>query len=396
LPELHLTELGVKSLKGSDRSVSYWDDVTPGFCVRVGKRAKTWCVVRGRNRERVVIGRFPDMQLSDARAEAKRLLSAEPEPRSVAITFGKAREEFLEEHYRGSAPRTKYNTERLLVRHFKAIEHKKLAAIEDADLKRRLDALKATPSEQLHAYRAVRCFLRWCVRPPRRYLKHSPMEGYLPPGVDRKGTRILSDEELVAVWKASETYPASVLRLLILWGTRNTETCVSERSWESDGVLTIPGAATKNGRDHAIPILSLARSILDGLPANKRHFFRSRWGDTHLSVTGLAKAQREVKAASGTMDWQIRDLRRTFRSNMARLGVPRDLCEVLINHAPPVLDEIYDRYDRIVEKRAALAKYEAFIHTLVARDQPGARELPLREFRDETVIEEGRQGNMPL
>ena len=384
MPELHLTELGVKALKGSDRSVSYWDDVTPGFFLRVGKHTKTWCVMRGRSRERLTIGRFPDMSLSDARAEAKRLLSAEPEGRSVPIIFKKAREEFLEEHYRGKAPRTKYNTERLLVRHFKAIEHEKLAEIEDTDLKRCLDRLKATPSEQLHAYRAVRCFLRWCVRPPRRYIKHSPMEGYLPPGTDRKGTRILSDDELAAVWKAAEGYPDAVVRLMVLWGTRNTETCAMERLWDVDGVITIPGEHTKNGRDHAVPILPLARSILDDMPVvelpersnSGGYFFRSRWGDSHLSVTGLAKAYRGVKERSGTSGWTLRDLRRTFRSNMARLKVPRDVCEVLINHAPPVLDEIYDRYDRIAEKRAALEKYEAFIQTLLARDQPGARELP--------------------
>jgi hypothetical protein len=51
---------------------------------------------------------------------------------------------------------------------------------------------------------------------------------------------------------------------------------------------------------------------------------------------------------------------------MARLKVPRDLCEVLINHAPPVLDEIYDRYDRLEEKSEALEKYEKFLQALLA------------------------------
>ena len=376
LPELRLTELGVKSLKGSDRYVSYWDDLTPGFCVRVGKRTKTWCVVRGRNRERVTIGRFPDMPLSDARAEAKRLLSAIPEAKSVTITFKKAREEFLEEHYRGKSARTKYNTERLLVRRFKPIEHEKLTAIEDTDLKRCLDALKATPSEQLHAYRAVRCFLRWCVRPPRRYLKHSPMEGYQPPGTDRKGTRVLSDDELSAIWQAAGTPRMMIFRLMVLWGTRNTETCLLERAWSANGVLTIPGAATKNGRDHGIPILALAERALGDSLGNNQFYCAGAHGLGHLTPGALGKLKREVEKRSGTSGWELRDLRRTFRSNMARLGVPRDVCEVLINHAPPVLDEIYDRYDKIAEKHVALEKYEAFIHTLLAREQPGARELP--------------------
>ena len=84
-----------------------------------------------------------------------------------------------------------------------------------------------------------------------------------------------------------------------------------------------------------------------------------------MSKGAWSKIKREIQAASGTADWQLRDLRRTFRSTMARLRVPRDLCEVLINHAPPVLDEIYDRYDRIEEKREALERYETWLRKLI-------------------------------
>jgi integrase len=389
VPNLHLTDLSVRAIKGSDRYATYWDDTTPGFCLRVGLRSKTFCVVRGRSRERLSIGRYPDMSLADARTEAKRLLSTAPVPKQVSMTFASARSIFLAEHYKDAAPRTKYNATKLLERHFKRVEQTQLAALDDTDIMACLDKLAATPSEQLHAYRAVRCFLRWCTRPPRRYIKHSPMEGYQPPSVDRKGTRVLTDDELKAVWNASGTYPHRVLRLMILWGTRNTETCVAERAWVRESVLEIPGEHTKNGRDHSIPLLPLAQQQLDAMPDQARYFFRSRWGDTHLSVTGLAKAHKEVQERSGTRDWQIRDLRRTFRSNMARLKVPRDLCELLINHAPAVLDEIYDRYSYIEEKREALAKYEAFLVTLVSPgEEPGLASLPIGSVCNEVAIEE--------
>ena len=366
MPKMLLTEMSVRALKGSDKYQKFLDTKTPGFGIRVGKRAKTWVCMRGRSRELITIGSYPDLSLADARAEAKKLLSTAPEPKQAPMTFAAARTVFLAEHYVGAALRTKYNVTKLLERHFKKIEQTQLADLDDTDIKGCLDKIAATPSEQLHAYRAIRCMLRWCTRPPRRYIKHSPMEGYEPPSADRRGTRILSDNELKAVWNASETYPHRVLRLMVLWGTRNTETCVLERKWKPEEVLVIPGKVTKNGRDHAIPVLPLAQQQLDGMPEQDRYFFRSRWGDTHLSVAGLAKAQREVKKASGTTGWQIRDLRRTFRSYMARLKVPREVCEVLINHAPPVLDEIYDRYDRLEEKREALAKYEAFMVRLLA------------------------------
>lgn len=365
-----LTEISVRALKGSDKYEKIFDTKTPGFGIRVGKKTKTWIVMRGRERELITIGKYPDLSLSAARTEAKKLLSSAPEPKQVPMTFATARTTFLAEHYKTAAPRTKYNATKLLERHFKAIERRQLADIDDADIKGCLDKIASTPSEQLHAYRAARCFLKWCTRPPRKWIKHSPMEGYQPPGKDKKGTRTLTDAELKAVWNASETYPHRVLRLMILWGTRNTETCVLERKWAGNGdALVIPGEVTKNGRDHAIPILPLAQEQLDGMPDQERYFFRSRWGDSHLSVTGLAKAFREVRKASGTSGWTIRDLRRTFRSNIARLKVPREIAEVLINHAPEALDEIYDRYDRLEEKREALAKYEAFVINLVQAEQ---------------------------
>jgi hypothetical protein len=367
MARMHLTDLSVKALKGTDRYVSYMDTTTRGFGVRVGLRSKTWIVVRGRSRERITIGRYPDVSLSEARAEAKRLLSTAPEAKAVSMTFAEARPLFLDENYRDSKSRWPHLAKLLLTNHFKALEQKQLADITDGDIRHALDKLSDRPSQQLHAYRAVRAFLKWCSRPPRRYLRHSPMDGYAAPGKDRKGTRILSDDELKAVWNAAESGSRSVFRLLILWGTRNAETTALERKWAKDGVLTIPGEATKNGRNHGIPILPLAQSVLDARPEAGPYFFPGRYSNEEsLTAGALNRVKREIQAETGTSGWQIRDIRRTFRSNMARLKVPRDVCEVLINHAPTVLDEIYDRYDRLEEKREALAKYEDFMLRLLA------------------------------
>lgn len=366
MPTIHLTDLSVKALKPSDNYVTYWSDTTPGFGIRVGKKSRTWSVMRGRARERVTIGRYPAVSLSDARREALRLLAEEASgPRPATKTFRDARGEFLAEHYRGTTSRWPHLVRLMLEKHFKTVEHKLLGDVTDEDISRALGKLAHTPSQQLHVYRAARTFFTWTTRPPRRYLSHSPMEGYPPPGKDRKGTRILSDDELRAVWQACDKGSRLVLRLLILWGTRNEETCTIARSWRAAGVLTIPGASTKNGRDHGIPLLPLATGILDGRPEAGDHYFPGRHGDdVPLSAGSLNRIKAEVEAETGTSGWTLRDIRRTFRSNMARLKVPRDVCEALINHAPPILNEIYDRYDRLKEKRDALKKYEAFITRL--------------------------------
>jgi hypothetical protein len=64
-----------------------------------------------------------------------------------------------------------------------------------------------------------------------------------------------------------------------------------------------------------------------------------------------------------------RTLLRRRRSRLIARNATQSSVEVfnaLINHAPPVLDEIYDRYDRLEEKSDALAKYEAFMVRLLA------------------------------
>jgi len=40
---VHFTDITIRTFKPG----AYWDDATPGFGVRVGKRAKTWTVMRG-------------------------------------------------------------------------------------------------------------------------------------------------------------------------------------------------------------------------------------------------------------------------------------------------------------------------------------------------------------
>ena len=67
-------------------------------------------------------------------------------------------------------------------------------------------------------------------------------------------------------------------------------------------------------------------------------------------------------------EWQLRDLRRTFRSNLSKLRVSREVCEIQLNHVTGAnksdLDEIYDRYDYIEEKKEALMKWESRLSEL--------------------------------
>jgi len=144
---------------------------------------------------------------------------------------------------------------------------------------------------------------------------HSPLEGYEPPGTDKKGKRILSDVELVKVWLACEGFFGAMVRLLILWGTRNGETARVCRTWVEDGILTIPGEFTKNSRAHAIPLLRW-HGLSCRAEGNSDYFFPGREGEDHFKDGSWGKLKTALAKQAGVEDWQLRDIRRTFRSNI--------------------------------------------------------------------------------
>ena len=64
------------------------------------------------------------------------------------------------------------------------------------------------------------------------------------------------------------------------------------------------------------------------------------------------------------------DLRRSCATGLAALGVPReDRLAVLAHVASDIHGAVYDQYDRLKEKRAALAAWENHVATLIGRGQ---------------------------
>lgn len=351
----HLTDITLKSLKPG----VYFDQKTPAFGIRIGTLKKTWLVVRGKTRTQTVIGHYPAMTLADARQKARALLIASPEPKEPRITFAVARTAYLAAHT--GRPRTKRELTRLLTKHFPDVP---------------LDQVKLPdglpPSEALHAFRAVRAMLRWCVKPPRRYLTHSPLEGYDVPGAPKAPqTRVLSDDEVKRVLETASGQSGAIVRLMLLWGTRKGETLTLRRDWIVGDTVTIPPSVTKNGRPHTIPLLPYAQAILDSLPNKGPYYFPGKDPDAPLHDGSWTKLHKAVLTASSTGGWSAHDCRRTFRSACARLGVRREIAERLLNHAQGELDAIYDHHDYLSEKREALTRIESWIVSLLPSPSPG-------------------------
>ena len=70
---MKLTDLSIRQLPYAEGQERHYDDSLPNFGVTIGKRTKTFFVVAGPKRKLMTLGKYPDVGLSDARKEAKRL-----------------------------------------------------------------------------------------------------------------------------------------------------------------------------------------------------------------------------------------------------------------------------------------------------------------------------------
>jgi len=118
-----------------------------------------------------------------------------------------------------------------------------------------------------------------------------------------------------------------------------------------DDTVTLPTVTTKNGREHTFPFPKSAKPFLD-----------------HLSYNGFSKAKARLDTASGVSGWTLHDLRRTFASKLAALGVSLPVIEKLLNHVSGSFSGVvgvYQRYDFMPEMRNAIDRWETELQRIL-------------------------------
>jgi integrase len=367
MPRLHLTDVVVQRLKTVG---IYYDETTPAFGVRVGKNRKAWIITKGSDRQRISIGRYPAMSLAEARKEAKKRLAEEHTPRT-GLTYSEAYDEY-KLTLAGKKPRTEAEYKRLIEKHFiPKLGKKRLSELSYDGI---VDCVKGVaPSEATHALVVCRAFLRWCVRPPRRYIPHSPLEG-MEVKASKKRKRVLKPSEMKTVWEAAakQSYPyGTIVQLLLLTGQRRGEIANLRRTWinEKERTITLPDWVTKNKKEHTFPYNGMVSEILETVPRlnSSDLLFPSRNADDR-PLSGWSKYKRDL--ADGVPGWTLHDLRRTYRSTHGEIGTPREIAERLINHVAGVtteVEEIYDRWTYLPQMRNAVEAYEAHLTKILAR-----------------------------
>lgn len=288
-----------------------------------------------------------------------------------------------------------------------ALDEKPMPHIGRADIQPIIDAIPVRRKgirRAVFAYASV--LFGWAAK--RGDIASNPLTEMVKPEAPKGRDRVLTDDELAEVWKASEKLGAPFgpfFRLLILTGQRRSE--VAAMNWaELDRASLswmIPADRAKNGVAHIVPVSGAAVSELDALAAAARDgddadtkveswpkagFVLTTTGRTPISGltkaknaldTAITKARRgdetdseapdeEAAAGEAMPAWRIHDLRRTLATGFQRLGIRFEVTEAVLNHvsgAKGGIAGIYQRHDWKEEKRSALEAWAAHIGNLL-------------------------------
>jgi Arm DNA-binding domain/Phage integrase central domain len=419
--------------QGAERSV-YWDVDMPGFGLVVTASGHRSFVVQyragGRSRRMKIAG---VLGLSGARKRAKILLGEvahdrDPlqERRKAAArtedTFQKIAENYLARE--GRALRTANQRRAMLDR----LVHARLGArhiddIRRSDIVKLLDEIEDTngPVMADRTFATIRRVMNWHASRSDEFRSPIVRGMARTKGKERARARILTDDELRAVWKAADATPGpfgALVQFLLLTAARRTEASEMIRDEIEGTDWTLPEARNKVKVDLVRPLSPAAQDVLAKLPRIGRagYIFTT---DGRSAIGGYSKFKRKLdrkvldelgKIGEGRNDkvllariaqveelmariakakgaekkrlarelnaiwWTLHDLRRTARSLMSRVGIDSDHAERCLGHVIGGVRGVYDRHEFHAEKKRA---YEALASQVDRIVNPKENVVPL-------------------
>ena len=380
MPIQKLTPNGIKGLK-TPRSapVDYWDSILPGFAVRVGTSgAKSFFVgvrVRGKYRRITLKPQFPHLELAAARIRARQIISDAqggigPEVRQKREekgTFGAVVADFLADYAKNH--RTKDEMKRYINGDLAEWHDRQIAEITRSDIKELIrKKARTAPIAANRLLSLISRIFSWALK--EEIIDASPAMRLDRPGKEVERERALSEDEIKTVWAAFDKlgYPwGSLFKMLLITGARRSE--VGGMRWSE---ITAEGwrlsaDRSKGAKGHLVPLSSLAREVLEGVPRIGEFVFR--WHHDK-EMSGWSKATARLHKHTGPMEpWRLHDLRRTFATQLRTIGVDRLVVSKLLNHAEAGVTQIYDRYSADPEKTAAMERWANRLRAILAGEQ---------------------------
>jgi integrase len=354
---------------GAERTL-YWDPTLPGFGLMVTAAGARSFVVQYRHN-----GASRRMNLKQAQSldQARRLAKIElgkvahgkdplQERRQRDASAKNTLQSIAEEYFERERKRLRTIDDREAAFRrliFPTFGKRQIADIRRSDINRLLDRIEDENGPVMASLTLayLRRLMSWHASRSDDF--SSPIVRGMTRGKATARERVLSDDELRAVWNASEAHPGPFgcfLRFILLTAARRTEAARMTRQelTKTDARMdwVIPAARYKSNREFVIPLSAAAIALLDNIPRLGRKGFVFTT-DGERPIGGYSKFKREFDKACGVTGWTLHDLRRTARSLMSRAGVLSDHAERALGHVIPGVRATYDRHEFHAEKARA-------------------------------------------
>jgi integrase len=388
MPRKRLTEVGVDKLKppAKGKQIDYYDEYMRRLVLRVNYGGKkTWralyyvqTVAKSGKKvgQRISmpttheLGEFPILSVKAAREKA-RLFLADPHKalaQAEVGSFKEVAENFLVRHVEASGLRSQAEIERCLTKYvYPRWQHRPFRDIRRGDVAVLLDQI-----EDDHGPRqadVVLAILRKCMN--WYATRNDDYSSPIVPGMkrhnggDHQRTRVLSDDEIRALWQAADGTYGALLKVLLLTSQRKDK--VATMKWDDvvDGIWRIVSAAREKSNAGT---LQLPQAVLDLIAAQPRiagnpYVFVGRGGGPFNDFS-VRKADLDRAMPEGVPPWVTHDLRRTAKTLMARAGVQPHISERVLGHSIKGVEGVYDQHDYSGEKADALHRLAALVATI--------------------------------
>jgi site-specific recombinase XerC len=391
----------------------YWDSDLRGFGLRVTPKGVRSYVVqyrlKGRPARRVTLGvHGSPWTPAKARTEAQDILievkrgmdpvearqKKEREARTLGFESYLERfcDIYLQSKWKARAAGDAKRTLQLhVLPHFKG---RSLPDLKASDVTAVLDKLHGRKALLRNTYALLRLLFNWAKG--RGDLATSPMEGIPSPDKVKDRKRVLTPDEVLALWRVSYKLNSpfgAYVRLLITTLQRRNE--VAGLPWkeldQASSTWRIDGERAKNDEDHLVPLNRLALADLDGLGWKRRGLVFSTTGTTAISGFSRLKARidrlmlpvlqeianrraevlGEPSHAVTIEPWRLHDIRRTGTTQMQALGIPIEVTERAINHKSGEasgIRAVYNLHEYQPEKRRAFDLWGAYLERVISGD----------------------------
>ena len=233
---------------------------------------------------------------------------------------------------------------------------------------------RGRPGQAQNVLESTRKMYNWAI--DQGMLETTPFLGVKRPAPKNKKDRALSDKEIKTLWYELDAADMSdeirrALKLTLVTGQRPGEVIGMHAQEITDSWWTIPKEKTKNKKAHRVYLTDLALELIGPLKS-----IDPKTGETKPKtyLFPCPHKTKEKPIMEGAMGHVLRsnfeakkisvakftphDLRRTAVTHLARLKVPLEWRERVVNHLPKELDATYNLYEYDEEKETSLQRWE--------------------------------------